>query len=70
MKYQVGDLINYNSGNLNRVGYITKVNKEFLCITFFHNKNTFFRDNDENIQEKMPYSFFELYYKVISKVKE
>ena len=63
MKYQVGDLINYNSGNLNRVGYITKVNKEFLCITFF-------RDLSKHIEEKMAYSFFELYYKVISKVKE
>ena len=64
MKYQVGDLVNYASGNLNRVGYIAKVNKEFIYITFF-------RDISKNIQfEKMAYSYFELYYKVISKVKE
>ena len=63
MKYQVGDLVDYNSGNKNKVGYITKVNKEFLYITFF-------RDIDLHIQKKMAYSYFELYYKVISKVKE
>ena len=65
MKYQVGDLVNYNSGNLNRVGYITKVNKEFLYITFFRDL-----DLSKRIEEKMAYSYFELYYKVISKVKE
>lgn len=63
MKYKVGDLVNYNSGNGNRVGYITKVNTKYVYITFF-------RNNDENVQEKMAHSYFELYYKVISKVKE
>ena len=63
MKYQVGDLVNYNSGNLNRLGYITKVNTKYVYITFF-------RDIDLHTQEKMAYSYFELYYKVISKVKE
>ena len=63
MKYQVGDLVNYANGNANRVGYITKVDNQFLYITFF-------RDLSKYIEEKMAYSFFELYYKVISKVKE
>ena len=63
MKYQVGDLVDYNSGNLNRVGYITKVNTKYVYITFF-------RDISKDIEEKMAYSYFELYYKVISKVKE
>ena len=63
MKYQAGDLVNYNSGNGNRVGYITKVNTKYVYITFF-------QKNMEHIEEKMVYSYFELYYKVISKVKE
>ena len=63
MKYQVGDLVNYNSGNKNRLGYITKVNTKYIYITYFH-------ENMGYTQEKMAYSYFELYYKVISKVKE
>ena len=64
MKYQVGDLVNYNRGNVDRIGYITKVNTKYVYITFFQ------QHISENIQEKMAYSYFELYYKVISKVKE
>mgnify|MGYP006299740175 CR=1 FL=1 len=63
MKYQVGDLVNYANGNANRVGYITKVDNQFLYIRYFHH-------NKDYTTEKMAYSYFQLYYKVISKVKE
>jgi hypothetical protein len=58
MKYKVGDLIKNKWGNVDRLGYITRVDEKagYLAVVFFC---------ANHIEETLSYQYVKQYYKVL-----